>query len=256
MLKLLIMKVTYFFILAILFISCNSSQKKFDFIASTEEAHLKKDFQKNDAVQFDVLSFFGKSEWINGTITLSTNSSNGKIEFKNGNVIVYNGTKVFYSKNIKDTLSIRFDAYTIPYFFLLPYKLSDSGTVFTDYPNKEKDNLNFNTQKLTFKSGTGDAPKDWYILYTDKKTNLLHKAAYIVTAMGSVEKAEKNPHAIEYLDYETINGIPVARTWKFWEWKKDIGSTKPIGNAKITNIKFIKTPINYFKPKSDFKEKK
>jgi hypothetical protein len=34
------------------------------------------------------------------------------------------------------------------------------------------------TEKLTFKSGTGDAPDDWYVVYADKKTNLLEKHRY------------------------------------------------------------------------------
>jgi hypothetical protein len=40
---------------------------------------------------------------------------------------------------------------------------------------KKKDATNYLTEKLTFKSGTGDAPDDWYVVYADKKTNLLEK---------------------------------------------------------------------------------
>jgi hypothetical protein len=41
--------------------------------------------------------------------------------------------------------------------------------------DKEKRRYNYLTEKLTFKSGTGDAPDDWYVVYADKKTNLLEK---------------------------------------------------------------------------------
>jgi hypothetical protein len=70
----------------------------------------------------------------------------------------------------------RFDAFTWEYFFLFP-QLSDSGTIWNEYDNKEKNATNYLTEKLTFKSGTGDAPDDWYVVYADKKTNLLEKAA-------------------------------------------------------------------------------
>jgi hypothetical protein len=50
--------------------------------------------------------------------------------------------------------------------------------------------LNYLTEKLTFKSGTGDAPDDWYVVYADKKTNLL-ETAYIVTLKAGKEEAEK-----------------------------------------------------------------
>jgi hypothetical protein len=59
--------------------------------------------------------------------------------------------------------------------FPFPHKLSDPGTIWNEYDNKEKDATNYLTEKLTFKSGTGDAPDDWYVVYADKKTNLLEK---------------------------------------------------------------------------------
>jgi hypothetical protein len=46
-----------------------------------------------------------------------------------------------------------------------------------EYDNKEKDATNYLTEKLTFKSGTGDAPDDWYVVYADKRTNLLEKSS-------------------------------------------------------------------------------
>lgn len=241
----------------ILLIACKKEEKPKDFVATTETAHSKTEFLKNDAIQFNIVATFGTSEWVNGRMTLATNSGSGKIEFKNGNQIIFNNQKVFYSKTIKDTSGVRFDAYTIPYFFLLPYKLSDKGTVWTNYKNIEKDSLNFNTKKLSFKTGTGDAPDDWYVVYSNKKTNLLQKAAYIVTFGGKNQsEAEKEPHGIEYLDYKPVNGIPIATKWKFWGWKKNIGFQKELGNAVLSDIKFIKTTPKFFEPTDLFLEKK
>jgi len=248
------MKKLRLFCILIVLVSCKSSEKNIDFATQIEDAHLKNEFLKNDAIQFDIIAYFGTKEWVNAKITLATNSGSGKIEFKNGNQIIYNGTKVFYSKEIKDTTSIRFDAYTIPYFFLLPYKLKDQGTVWTNYNNSEKDSLKFNTKKLTFVSGTGDAYTDWYVIYADKKTNLIQKAAYIVTAKGSVADAEQNPHAIQYLDYKKTNQIPIATSWKFWGWNKNDGLTQEIGNAKLSNIKFITTTKGFYTPSNNFLE--
>ncbi len=250
-------KIAFFIIVSSLLLSCKKEDKPKDFVTETETAHFKNDFLKNDAIQYNIVAFFGTEEWINGKMTLSTNSENGKIEFKNGSQIIFNGQKVFYSKSIKDNSNVRFDAYTIPYFFLLPYKLSDKGTVWSKYQNKEKDSLNFNTKKLSFGAGTGDAPNDWYVLYTNKKTNLIEKTAYIVTAGGTSQaETEKNPHAIEYLNYKNTGGIPIATKWKFWSWKKDSGFEKELGNAQLSDLKFIKTDANYFKPTADFLEEK
>jgi hypothetical protein len=249
------MKKIIIILLLISILGCKSSEKPKDFATTTETAHFKNEFLKNDAIQYNIVATFGTSEWVNAKMTLATNSSQGKIEFKNGNKIIFNNKKVFYSKSIKDTTSVRFDAYTIPYFFLLPYKLSDKGTVWAKYQNKEKDSLDFDARKLSFTSGTGDAPDDWYVVYTNKKTSLIQKAAYIVTFGGTTQsEAEKEPHAIEYLDYKSVNGIPIATKWKFWGWKKDVGFQKQLGSAIISDVKFIETTPDYFWSTEDFSE--
>lgn len=45
-------------------------------------------------------------------------------------------------------------------------------------PLDEKDHQ---TAKLTFEKGIGDAPDDWYVVYTDPENNTMQAAAYIVT---------------------------------------------------------------------------
>jgi hypothetical protein len=223
------------------------------FTDKLEKAHQKGKFIKKDAIQFNIVATFGGSEWINAKLTLATNSSAGKIEFKDGTQIIYKGSNVYYSEDIKDADGVRFDAYTVPYFFLLPHKLNDKGTVWNEYINIEKDANLFSTSKLSFTKGTGDAPDDWYVLYADNKTNLLQRAAYIVTASGNIEKAEQNPHAIEYLDYVKIDGVPLATKWNFWGWKKAEGLTKQLGSATLSNFKFVKTNADFYTAPSNFK---
>ncbi|MFC6268718.1 DUF6503 family protein [Frigoriflavimonas asaccharolytica] len=231
------------------------TDKKETFTDKIENAHQKEAFLAKEAVQFDVVLNFGGKERLNAKMTTLTNSSKSVIEFKNGSKIITDGDKVFYSADILSEESVRFDAYTWNYFFLFPNKLSDPGTIWNPYENKEKDNANYNTEKLTFKSGTGDAPDDWYIVYADKKTNLVDKATYIVTLKAGKEEAEKDPHAIQYLNYEKVDGVPIATKWIFWGWKEGLGLTDELGNATLSNIKFIKADQNYFKPGADFKTK-
>ncbi len=219
-----------------------------EFVKKAENAHNKTTYLRNDAVQFDIESTFGTREWMNATVTLSTDSGNGMIVFNNRSKIITNGMDVFYSEDIDNPNNVRFTAFTVPYFFMFPYKLNDGGTIWTDYPTSEKAAKEFDIQKLTFKSGTGDAPDDWYIVYTDKKTHLIDHAAYIVTAGKSVEKAEEAPHAIKYLEYQMVDGVPFATQWQFFEWNKSDGLTKQIGKATISNIKFIKMKSEYFRP--------
>jgi hypothetical protein len=240
---------------ALIIAGCKSTEKNVPFQEKIAKAHLKKEFLQKDAVQFDLLLEFGGSEKMNATFTILTNSNKGVIEYKNGAKIIFDKDKVFYSATIPNEKGVRFDAYTWEYFFLFPYKLSDPGTIWNAYSNKEKDSIKYLTEKLTFTSGTGDAPDDWYVVYADKTTHLLEKAAYIVTLNGGKEAAEKNPHAIQYLEYTKVEGIPIATKWVFWGWKEGQGFTDELGHATLTNIKFVKANKDYFEAGADFKTK-
>lgn len=94
---------------------------------------------------------------------------------------------------------------------------------------------------MTFSNDVGDAPYDWYIPYSNPESILMEVAAYIVTAGGfTVEEAEEDPHAISYHDYKGVDGIALAHSWKFWEWRKDSGFTRQLGSAQLSNFKFFK----------------
>jgi hypothetical protein len=252
------MKINILSLLALVVISisgCKSNEKDATFTERVEKAHLAKDFLAKEAIQFDLKLEFGGKERVNAKFTILTNSSKAVIEYKNGAKIIVDKDKVSYASTIPNEESVRFDAYTWSYFFLFPYKLTDPGTVWNTYSNKEKDSDNYLTEKLTFTSGTGDAPDDWYIVYADATTNLIEKAAYIVTVKSGKEEAEKNPHAIQYLEYTVIDGIPIATKWAFWGWQEGKGLTDEIGHATLTNIKFVKIDPDYFTPGIDFKTK-
>lgn len=236
-------------------VGCKPNEENLKFTEKVEKAHHKQEFLAKEAVQFDLKLAFGGSVRMDAKFTILTNSTKGIIEYKNGAKIIFDQDKVFYTATIPNEESVRFDAFTWEYFFLFPYKLTDLGTIWNTYDNTEKDQQNYLTEKLTFKSGTGDAPDDWYVVYADKKTNLLEKAAYIVTLKAGKEDAEKNPHAIQYLDYKEVDGIPIATKWVFWGWKDGKGLTEELGQATLTNIKFIKAAVADFEPAADFKTK-
>ena len=138
----------------------------------------------------------------------------------------------------------------------MPYKLSDEGTIWSDFPHKTLNNTSYLTHKLTFGNGVGDAPEDWYVIYADKNTQQLNTVAYIVTAHAEKSEAEKDPHAMTYEDYVSIEGIPMAKTWTYYEWGPKKGITKEIGSAKLKDFEFIKVDDAFFKAPTGFKEVK
>ncbi|MGB0175868.1 MAG: DUF6503 family protein [Owenweeksia sp.] len=228
--------------------ACQPTETSGGFVPDMEKAHQKELFLKQEAVQFDIELNFNGKERLKGTVTLQTNSRKGRIDTRDGQVVMYDNGVVYYSPEYGEAGKANFDAYTWSYFFLMPYKLSDPGTNWANYSDKELQGKMYDVQKLTFDEGVGGSPEDWYIVYRDPKTKLLYSAAYIVTANKSVKEAEKDPHAIEYLQYEYVDGVPFSKRWNFWAWKPGQGLTKKLGEAQLSLVRFTQLNEDFFEP--------
>ena len=255
-----------FFVICIFFsFSCQnkkqSSQKQItsfsenSFVSNIEMAHNKKDFMQKKAVRFDIKFVFGERS-SNIMVTMLTNSSKIRIDKEDSISIVYDGEKVFITP--PDTTSeaykrARFDIFTWSYFFAIPYKLNDSGTKWKILEEETLNNQTYSTAKLSFEKEIGDSPEDWYLLYADKETNRLEVMVYIVTYSKSYEEANKKPGAIRYEKYTSIENIPFATQWTFWNWNKEEGPNNQKGTAYISNIQFVDIDEGYFQTPSRYK---
>ncbi len=209
------------------------------FVSSVEKAHKKEAFLNKAVVSFDIdLNFNGKDA-LDGTIRMLTNTSKIKIEHDNGSMLVFDNENVYKSPKDAEMPRARFSMFTWPYFFSLPYKLNDDGVNIEKQDMMPMEGESLEAFKMTFDAGTGDAPDDWYYVYTNDKQQIV-AAGYIVTFGGTPEEeAVKNAHAIVYNDYKMVDGIPVATSWEFYNWSKEEGITgEPIGDATITNLTF------------------
>ena len=255
-------KTIYLTLLSLLLSACGSTSESeiiipksdVEFVQKSTKAHNMSEFYRKEAISFDLNLIMGGTPRIQGKLTLLTNSSKGIFELSDGNTIIYNNGKVYHSPNIDKPEKVRFNAYTWSYFFLFPYKMADKGTVWSDFPTKKMSGTEYNVNKLTFEANTGDAPDDWYVVYTDKESNLVATAAYIVTFSKSQAEAEQNPHAISYSKYKEINNIPIATEWIFSNWNEAEGVLDTIGTGTLSNIKFVTPPASLFEPKTDFIE--
>ncbi len=203
-----------------------------------EKAHKKTTFLEKKVVSFDIKLSFGGNEILNGKISMLTNTSKLRIDNKDGSSLIFDGKDLYASPKDANTKGARFGIFTWTYFFALPYKLNDPGVNVTVQKNKTLNDKEFYASKLTFDKNVGDAPDDWYILYNNTETGLLHAAAYIVTygSKGDTAKAEEDPHAIVYDKYQEFEGIPIATEWKFYGWRTDKGLTDQLGAATLSNI--------------------
>lgn len=208
-------------------------------VENIEKATKAEAFHRKEAISFDIELYFGGKKRLDGKILSKTNSTGIRMDLKNGITLIYDGEKVVQSPANETYKSARFDIFTWQYFFLAPFKLSDPGTNWEELEEMPYNGKMANAARLTFDQNTGDAPEDWYIAYQDKESGLLDALAYIVTYGKSKEKAEAEPHAITYHDYEAVEGVQFATNWKFWMWTTEQGFFDQLGEATISNIQFV-----------------
>lgn len=221
------------------------------FARNIEKAHSKEIWEQKTAFAFDIDLEFGGKPVFSGKITSLTNSGKIRVDQQDGTKIVFDGEKVFLCPSTAENKNARFNIFTWQYFFALPFKLTDPGTNWELL--ETSGNEDFNKGKLTFDQNTGDSSQDWYVVYQELETGMLHAAAYIVTFNKEREKAEEDPHAIVYSDYEVKEGIPVATTWSFHNWNEKDGIGEQIGQAKISNITFFDAKSALFARPQDYK---
>lgn len=222
------------------------------FAQNIENNHQKESFMKKEAVSFNINLKFGGQTRLEGKISMLTNSTQVRIDKADGSTVVYDGSQLYITPDTTNTQGARFDIFTWQYFFAMPYKLTDPGTVWSMDGPATFNGQEIETAKLSFEKNIGDSPDDWYLVYENPKTNQLQAAAYIITFGGrEKEKAEENPHAIVYDNYKKIEAIPFATEWTFHNWNQKEGFGDKLGEATISNIQFFKPDAKYFsKPKN------
>jgi len=223
------------------------------FAQNIEDAHNKQAWDAKKAVTFDINLVFGGKQTLDATISSRTNSTGVRVDNKDGSKLIYNGKDVFLSPANADDKRARFNMFTWNYFFSIPFKLTDLGTNWELLDSLQIDSTSYATGKLTFGEQIGDAPDDWYVVYQQPESGLLHAAAYIVTLGKTQEKAEENPHVIVYHDYKKVDGISVATKWTFHNWDKENGIGEQLGEATISNIKFLDAKDELFTQPEDSK---
>lgn len=227
--------------------------KVLSFSENIEEAHNKPAFRDHEVVSFHINLKFGGNTRLDADVSMTTNSEKVRMDRADGSSLIYDGKTVYLTPaSAKDT-GARLDIFTWQYFFSLPFKLTDPGTVWEEKPDRRLDGKKYQTARLTFMANTRDSPDDWYLIYKDPKTNRLKAAAYIVTFNSEVEEAEKNPHLIVFSAYKMIDEVAFATHWKFYNWNQEKGLGKELGEAEISDIHFSEEEKNLFKKPDDFK---
>jgi len=224
-----------------------------ELITEIETAHHKEAFLSKPGITYHIQLGANGNEKLSATVWMRTNWSGIRMDMDNGISLIYDGENVYKTPADAEAKGARFNIFTWPYFFALPYKLDDPGANWEPQGDMQLNQATFETGKLTFDPGVGDAPDDWYLVYADPDQHLVRTAAYIVTYGKSTDKANEDPHAISYESYELFDDIPIATEWTFWQWREDEGLVKALMKGRISDVRFAQLDDSLFTPPEDSK---
>lgn len=217
-----------------------AKDQRTDLVRAIETAHHKTEYLSNATISFDIELHWGGGKALQANVLQRTDGTRIRVRKTTGSDILFDGADKWLTTAGQEDPNARFDLFTWHYFFSLPWKLSDPGTRWQPLPDRVLEGYDCRSGRLSFEPGTGDAPDDWYLVFSDKKDGLLRGAVYIVTYGGKdAEAAGKNPHAIIYSDFRPVEGIPIAHTWTFYGWDTDsLDKKEALGTAVIRNVHF------------------
>jgi hypothetical protein len=206
-----------------------------------QEKHKAELFHAHKAIAFDVhLDIKGRPHTDLQFVSL-TNSGNIKMMRSDGTTVLFKNGVFSVTGKTQDALA-RFDALGWHYFFMVAFKLQDQGVQIEDLEDRNLEKARYRCGKMYFKSGTGETPKDWYLLFANKQNSRLEAMAFNATNAGSLTQ----PAAIRYSDWQSIGGVPYATTWNFHQWNDARGFGKLLGTARVDHVRWVEETEGIF----------
>ncbi len=132
------------------------------------------------------------------------------------------------------------------FWFLMPYKLTDKGTILKYLGKEDYNGTSYDKLEVTYDPAvTGKEQNDIYILYINPTTKMIERFYFSLPAMGVTV-----PAIIANYQYEEVDGQKIAskRTYFMPNEKGEYGD-EPSLTQTLTNIKFNNgfTPENIMK---------
>jgi hypothetical protein len=145
----------------------------------------------------------------------------------------------------------RFWALTPYYFVGMPFVLADPGVEFETLPDAQFEGQTYNVVKVTFRTGTGDAPDDFYVLYLHPETHELDALRYIVTYPGFFPDGGHSPEKLMSYDGALkAGGLQFAESHRTFKFDPETGKIgEKVTEVTVTDLEFRPdTPADYFAP--------
>ena len=139
----------------------------------------------------------------------------------------------------------RFYMWTPFYFFGMPFVFADPGATQESLGRRSFQGREYDTTRITFKSGTGDSPEDYYVAYVETDSGKLRLVEYVVT-FPLIRKdkplEQLEPHAILFEEWQQTNGLLVPKAASFYNWKNGNIDGEPLGKLTFVAVQFSANP--------------
>lgn len=145
----------------------------------------------------------------------------------------------------KDSTAFAYDtkfwALTPIYFLGQPFILDGEGVNLELLPQQVYKEKNNDVIKVTFDSGTGDAPDDYYILYFDATSHQLSVIRYIVSYPAYFKDGGHLPEKfMDLSEYKTVDGITFPTLYKTHWLGENEQPGEYITKIDVSDIEFVK----------------
>ena len=125
-----------------------------------------------------------------------------------------------WSENWEHPAPPRFYALLNYHFANLPWLVHDPGVVLSEFGpgTLPGDPTEYLTVKITYETGTGDTPNDYYRLYVHPETHLLKATEYTVTYKALLPEGVEAmpPNRLVYDEFETVGGLVVPEHYTIY----------------------------------------
>jgi hypothetical protein len=153
--------------------------------------------------------------------------------------MAWDGEKA-WGENWKDPSPPRFMALLHYYFANLPWLTQDRGVRLASEGTARLpgDATDYFAVRMTFEEGTGDSPRDSYLLFIDPQSRRLRAVEYVATYAGILPPGQTAfpPNVLLYEEHATVNGLVVPTRYEFFVKE----GHKPMATVKAREWSFSK----------------
>lgn len=141
----------------------------------------------------------------------------------------------------------RFYARTPFYFFSIPFVFGDAGAQVASIGKKKFEGKEYDAIKITYKSGTGDSPNDYFIALLDAQSAQVKLISYPISYAAmrqgkSVKDATGGTaYSVVYREWQTVSGLVVPKRTEIFAAKDDLPTGKPVGGMMFDAVRFSET---------------